>query len=174
MSPKILFLSVPAVSLFLFSLLAPGTPSRQSQEKAELAKQAYSILKTKCFSCHGQNGVANKNVFVLDLARMLKDKTVIPGDASCSLIKQVESGAMPLGGDKLPASEIDALKKWVVANAPDWARPCFCSVFRSAPCNSIRSCAKTGSGSAFRPLASSPGCSSSGSRSATLYGRLSP
>ncbi len=121
MSPKILFLSIPAVSLFLLSLLAPATPTGQKQEKAELAKKAFSILKTKCFSCHGQNGVANKNVFVLDHARMLKDKTIIPGDASCSLIKQVESGAMPLGGDKLPASEIDALKKWVEANAPDWA-----------------------------------------------------
>ena len=46
-----------------------------------------------------------------------------PGDAAASyLIQRVTSGEMPPGDKKLPADQIDILKRWIAAGAPT-ARP---------------------------------------------------
>jgi formylglycine-generating enzyme required for sulfatase activity len=98
-----------------------GATSRQDN-KAQLAKEATGILKKYCFQCHGLNGQAIKNIFVLDIARLLKDKIVIPGDEKSSLLEQVVTRAMPMSYDgpapKLSDAEIETLKKWVAAGAP--------------------------------------------------------
>ena len=96
-----------------------------AQSNADLARGALTVLKNRCFTCHGQNGIANKNIFVLDRSRLLKDKTVVPNDANSSLLRQVERGTMPLNSktfepERLPEAEIATLKKWIQGGAPDW------------------------------------------------------
>jgi mono/diheme cytochrome c family protein len=98
---------------------APGYASADDQAGA-LAGRARLLLKERCFACHGANGVARKNVFVLDRDRLVQSKAVTPGDPNSLLIKVVESGAMPLGGPELSEEEKGALRKWVERGAPDW------------------------------------------------------
>ncbi|HST20299.1 MAG TPA: cytochrome c, partial [Blastocatellia bacterium] len=84
------------------------------------AQRARDILKQRCFQCHGENGVARKNVFVLDRERLLSSKAVIPGDINSPLLKMIESGAMPMGGPELPDEEKAALRNWIAGGAVDW------------------------------------------------------
>ncbi|MBI4853047.1 MAG: hypothetical protein HY819_14750 [Acidobacteria bacterium] len=86
----------------------------------EIALQTKAILKENCFSCHGSNGVAVKNIFVLDYARLISNKTVIPSDSNSLLLKVVESNSMPLG--KAPLSDKDKLilRNWVLLGATNW------------------------------------------------------
>jgi hypothetical protein len=84
------------------------------------ARTAYDILDRRCFSCHGANGVAMKDVFVLNRDRLLAARTVVPGDANSLLLKMVDSGAMPMGGPELTAAEKATLRQWVLSGAPDW------------------------------------------------------
>jgi mono/diheme cytochrome c family protein len=85
-----------------------------------LALQAKSLLARRCVECHGANGVARKNVFVLDRARLISAKTVIPGDDKSLVLRLVETGAMPLGGPTLTEEEKTVLRKWILAGAADW------------------------------------------------------
>ena len=85
-----------------------------------IAIRAREVLNRRCFACHGANGVARKNVFVLDRDRLLASRTVVPGDPSSLLLALVETGAMPMGGPSLDSSEKDALRDWIVSGAPNW------------------------------------------------------
>jgi hypothetical protein len=85
-----------------------------------IATRAREVLNRRCFACHGANGVARKNVFVLDRDRLLASRTVVPGDPSSLLLALVETGAMPMGGPSLDSSEKDALRDWIVSGAPNW------------------------------------------------------
>lgn len=98
------------------TMLLPG--ASPAAEDDPLARAAFAILKKRCFACHGQNGVASKNVFVLDHARLLKEKWVLPNNKTSPLLRQIETGAMPLAADKLTESEILILRRWIEAGAP--------------------------------------------------------
>jgi hypothetical protein len=99
-----------------------GASSADDRQR-EIATLAREILNRRCFSCHGANGVARKNVFVLDRERLVASHAVIPGDSNSQLLKMVESGAMPLGGPELSQEERDALRNWIVNGAPNWDDP---------------------------------------------------
>src|SRR5215472_15648625 len=92
---------------------------RGSQE--DVSQSAYLILERRCFQCHGANGVARKNIFVLDRERLVSSGAVVPGDSGSLLLRVVESGQMPLNGPRLSPEEIALLKAWLQAGAPDWA-----------------------------------------------------
>lgn len=103
------------------ALVARSTSGQQSSSSAASAMQAEALLRQHCFHCHGQNGQAARNIFVLDRARLVAARVVIPGDAGSPLLKAVESGAMPLGGSGLTATEMATLRQWVLSGAPDWS-----------------------------------------------------
>ena len=84
------------------------------------AAQAIKVLTERCARCHGQNGVAMKNVFVLNRDRLIAARIVVPGDPGSLLLKMVESNAMPPGGPALPDEEKKILRDWVIAGAPSW------------------------------------------------------
>ena len=92
------------------SLFANGAVAAESP--AELAKQAASVLKSRCYSCHGESG-ANEGGFNYSLNRKrLVRELVVPGSADESkLLQRVVKGEMPPDGDRLPKEEIDTLKK---------------------------------------------------------------
>src|SRR5205814_823996 len=108
--PRALLAAGPLVALLA---LAPALqPTVADEQGPALAAKAREILNTRCFKCHGQNGVASGDLFVLDRdCLVMKKKAVVPKEpANSELIKQIESGAMPAGGPKLPEEEIKALK----------------------------------------------------------------
>jgi hypothetical protein len=94
--------------------------ARASADDRSAALGAREVLSRRCFHCHGANGVARKNIFVLDRDRLFSSGVVVPGDAGSPLLKAVESGAMPAGGPQLTAEEKAALRDWVTRGAPDW------------------------------------------------------
>ena len=94
-----------------------------AQDAGSVAKQAQALFRARCFECHGENGIASKDVFVLDRERLIADKVVVPGDRGSLLVKMVETGAMPLSGDKLKPEEIAVIQKWVEAGAPAFDAP---------------------------------------------------
>jgi mono/diheme cytochrome c family protein len=114
-----LFLLIAWLVVVVGSVAIPQPASAQDDARS-LTLQAKSLLARRCFECHGANGVARKNVFVLDRARLISAKTVIPGDDKSLLLRLVETGAMPLGGPTLTEEEKNVLRKWILAGAPDW------------------------------------------------------
>src|SRR5262249_53143733 len=74
------------------------------------------------FRCHGANGVAMKNVFVLDRERLVSSRTVVPGDPDSLLLRMTNSGAMPVGAPQLSQEEKGALRDWGMKGGPDWGR----------------------------------------------------
>lgn len=109
--------------LCLFALagfaLKPRTTNGQ-QPDSQLPARVQALLKQRCFQCHGQDGKAAKNVFVLDRARLIAAQMLTPNDANSPLLKAVESGAMPLNGAELNADEKALLRRWILNGAPDW------------------------------------------------------
>lgn len=101
-------------------LIAIPRPASAHQDLPALAARAKSVLARRCFECHGANGVARKNIFVLDRARLVATKTVILGDANSLLLRMVETEAMPPAGPPLDEEERADLRKWILAGAPDW------------------------------------------------------
>src|SRR5712691_9035265 len=106
--------------LMVGAVAASFGASSADDRQRETASLARDILNRRCFSCHGVNGVARKNVFVLDRERLVASHTVIPGDSNSLLLKIVESGAMPLGGPELSQEEKDTLRAWIVSGVPNW------------------------------------------------------
>ncbi len=85
------------------------------------------MLQTHCYRCHGQDGVAEGGFnFVLRRDRLVSDFAYIqpgqPGDSF--LFNRVEKGEMPPAGETRPSKEdIDVLRRWIAAGAPDFAAP---------------------------------------------------
>jgi mono/diheme cytochrome c family protein len=98
-----------------------NTQSIQADDEAgNLATGARTILRERCYGCHGANGAAQKNVFVLNYARLITTKVVIPNDENSLLLKVVERGAMPPTGDGLSSEQKAVLRNWILAGAPNW------------------------------------------------------
>src|SRR5947209_14547646 len=101
-------------------------PAPSQQQPAEIlngANRARAVMAERCFQCHGQNGKANKDIFVLNRERLLAARVVIPGDINSPLLRLVESGAMPMGQTRLTDEEIAVLRVWVLNGAAAWNTP---------------------------------------------------
>ena len=108
---------VPLAGLLLSLWIAGCTSALPKGLSAE------KILRDRCFHCHGENGVAESDVYVLDRERMLRDKTVVRGDPQASrLIREIVAKRMPMDmDDGLPKAEIQVLRDWVRKGAPAFA-----------------------------------------------------
>ncbi len=96
-----------------------------SPEHLQMAKSAESILKKHCYDCHGNQGSNEGGFnFVLDVRRLTSGNHYVhPKSPAQSLISErIVKGEMPPAGvDPRPSqAEIDDLKKWISAGAPDW------------------------------------------------------
>ncbi|MCI0485036.1 MAG: hypothetical protein L0229_00270 [Blastocatellia bacterium] len=122
--PLLIALALAAVGLStVLQQAGADEKSLAFDDSLAVARHARNIFNRRCFGCHGQNGVARKNIFVLDRNRLISSKVVIPGDANSLLIEMVESNAMPLGGPPLPEEEKVALRRWILDGAPEWDPP---------------------------------------------------
>jgi mono/diheme cytochrome c family protein len=106
------------LTMWLLAIATALSPRQASGDDRDLSGRARAVLAQRCFACHGLNGVARKNVFVMDRDRLIASRTVVPGDVNSLLLRMVESGAMPLGGPELADDEKATLRAWVIAGAP--------------------------------------------------------
>jgi hypothetical protein len=93
-----------------------------------LAARAGQILEKRCHRCHGQDGVAEGGFnFVLRRDRLVAgNQYVTPGNAKDSfLLERIVDKEMPPPGEEPPLepAEIEALREWINAGAPDFERP---------------------------------------------------
>ena len=112
---------VVLVGLLTF-LLGSQNVSAQSQ----LAQDTYAIFEGSCLICHGADG-AYRETLLMEHDALIGGGTVVPGNPNASelykrLLGPTESGAqMPFGQPQLPPQSIEAIRRWIVAGAPDWA-----------------------------------------------------
>ena len=85
-------------------------------------RQVRPILKAYCLDCHG--GEATEGGLDLRLRKFLirggqNGAAAVPGDVTASLIlHRIQSGEMPPGEKKLPATDAAVLTQWIAAGAP--------------------------------------------------------
>lgn len=108
------------LSFTLYQQATTQATTWADEPQNDFSQAVKAILSRRCFQCHGKNGVANKNIFVLNYSRLIADKVIIPGNADSLLLKQVENGNMPLGGPRLSGDEQAILHNWIVSGAADW------------------------------------------------------
>ena len=108
------------------ALLAVGTPGAQApsgaaaQRPVDFAAEVKPMLEAKCLGCHGEKLKLSK----LDLRTResaidggAHGPSLVPGNAEQSRMYRhvagLEAPAMPMRGEALSATEIDALKRWI-------------------------------------------------------------
>ena len=90
-----------------------------------VAQDAYAIFEQSCLICHGPDGAYKETLLMEHSALVTANGSVVPGNPEASrLYKRLlgEGGQlMPLGGPPLPDPQIETVKNWILAGAPDWA-----------------------------------------------------
>ena len=113
---------IALICLLIFVVVSQNVPAQQ-----QIAQDAYAIFEQSCLICHGPDG-AYKETLLIEHNTLIKENgSVVPGNSEVSrLYKRLlgEGGPlMPLGGPPLPDSQIETVKNWILAGAPDWAAP---------------------------------------------------
>ena len=108
------------------SLLTLIASSQDVSAQSQLAQDTYAIFEGSCLICHGPDG-AYRETLLMEHDALIEGGTVIPGNPNASelykrLLGPTESGVqMPFGQPPLPPQSIEAIRRWIVAGAPDWA-----------------------------------------------------
>ena len=106
-------------------ILTVSSPTVSAQQG--VAQDAYAIFEQNCLICHGPDGAYKETLLIEHNALVKPNGSVVPGNPEASrLYKRLlgEGGQlMPLGGPPLPDPQIEAVKNWILAGAPDWAAP---------------------------------------------------
>ncbi len=114
--------SITALICLLTLIVGFQNVSAQSQ----IAQDAYAIFEGSCLICHGADG-AYRETLLMEHTELIEGGTVVPGNPNDSelykrLLGPTESGAqMPFGQPQLPVQSIEAIRRWILAGAPDWA-----------------------------------------------------
>ena len=111
---------IAVISLLIFIV---GFQNAHSQQ--QIAQDAYAIFEQSCLICHGPDGAYKETLLIEYNALITENGPVVPENPEASrLYKRLlgEGGPlMPLGGPPLPDSQIQTVKNWILAGAPDWA-----------------------------------------------------
>ena len=110
------------IALIVLLIFIIGPPNVSAQQ--QIAVDTYAIFEQSCLICHGPNGAYKETLLMEHNALITENGPVVPGNPEASrLYKRLlgEGGQlMPLGGPPLPNSQIEAVKNWILAGAPDW------------------------------------------------------
>ena len=111
---------ISLIGLLTF-ILGYQTVSAQQQ----VALDTHAIFQQSCLICHGPDGAYKETLLMEHNELITENGPVVPGNPEASrLYKRLlgEGGQlMPLGGPPLPNSQIETVKNWILAGAPDWA-----------------------------------------------------
>ena len=111
----------------LICLLMFIVASQNVHPQQQIAQDAYAIFEQSCLICHGPDGAYKETLLIEHNALVKANGSVVPGNPEASrLYKRLlgEGGQlMPLGGPPLPDPQIETVKNWILAGAPDWAAP---------------------------------------------------
>ena len=111
----------------LISLLILIVSSENVHPQQGVAQDTYAIFQQSCLICHGPDGAYKETLLIEHNALVKENGSVVPGNPEASrLYKRLlgEGGQlMPLGGPPLPNPQIEIVKNWILAGAPDWAAP---------------------------------------------------
>ena len=108
------------------SLLTLIVGSQNVAAQSQLAQDTYAIFEGSCLICHGADG-AYRETLLMEHDALIEGGTVVPGNPNASelykrLLGNTENGVqMPFGQPPLPPQSIEAIRRWIVAGAPDWA-----------------------------------------------------
>jgi len=110
------------VILSLLIVVVFGIQNVDAQQN--LAQEAYKIFENSCNDCHAQGGSYTEDL-LLEYPTVIDDGSIIPGDPENSefykrLITDDRVKRMPWGGDPLPETQIETVRQWILAGAPDW------------------------------------------------------
>jgi hypothetical protein len=83
--------------------------------KVNFVREVKPILEIRCVRCHGaESAMKNLRLNRKDRAMMV----IVPKKPEESrLFLAAQSGFMPPGGPKLPAAELETLRKWIAEGA---------------------------------------------------------
>jgi len=93
---------------------------------ASPATDAFGVLDRNCSVCHGPRAPASA-FMLLDHAALIAGGKVVPGNSAASPLYQRIIGQggprMPMGGARLPDTDIATIRHWIDAGAPPWGTP---------------------------------------------------
>ena len=99
--------------------------SQNVSAQSQLAQHAYAIFEASCLNCHGPDG-AFRETLLMEHSELIDGGTVVTGNPNASelykrLLGPTENGAqMPFGLPPLSPQSIDTVRRWILADAPDW------------------------------------------------------
>ena len=116
------------IQILMLVVFFLGMGSQALSAPQGLAQDAYTIFEQNCFSCHAAGATYAAFLLIEDYSALTAENgPVVPGDPDASrLYKRLlgEGGAqMPFLAPPLPEQEIETIKDWILAGAPDWAVP---------------------------------------------------
>ncbi|MBI1925309.1 hypothetical protein HYR99_13790, partial [Candidatus Poribacteria bacterium] len=96
------------------------------RDDAQLAQEAFEVFEAHCLECHGEYGSYKDKLFIDRQTMVVEKKVVIPGNPDGSELYQRLLGdtknwpRMPLDRAPLPPDQINIIRRWIEARAPDW------------------------------------------------------
>ena len=109
-------------TLTILTFIVLGVGSAPAQQN--LAQQASALFQQHCHSCHAANAPFAGDVLIDDHAALMASGTVVSGNPEASSLFQLLLAdppiRMPRLGQPLSAPEIDTIRAWIAAGAPNW------------------------------------------------------
>ena len=110
--------------LLLCCLLIFIVSTQNVPAQPQIAQEAYAIFEQSCLNCHGPDGTFRDDLLIKHDA-LIAERAVVPRSPDESelynrLITPDEALRMPLEQPRLLDPEIETIKRWILAGAPDW------------------------------------------------------
>ncbi|MCZ7570745.1 MAG: enoyl-CoA hydratase-related protein [Ardenticatenaceae bacterium] len=101
-------------------IVSPAPTATPGGDAVSFRREMLPIFQARCVACHG--GISGLYLTSYDyvLAGGINGPGVIPGDpGNSNIVTALESGYMPAGAPVLPPEEIELIRAWVAAGAPN-------------------------------------------------------
>jgi hypothetical protein len=123
MKKQLFILAIAVFVVSVYALLRNGPTKTVPAGEVSYAKDVQPILESRCSQCHMGEHV-NKDLHMDTYEALLTGSqngpVIIPGNAAGSLLVQkVASGKMPKRGPQLTPVQIQIIKDWIDAGAPN-------------------------------------------------------
>ena len=101
----------------VLAISAPNPPIAQDERAANFEIHIFPLFEANCLSCHGASqpqGDLDLTTHESTLEGGKSGPALVPGSPLESLLlEKLNSGAMPLGGDRLSDDQIDLVRRWI-------------------------------------------------------------